>query len=136
MITSMITTATTVITGMVVIPALLGEVVGLGLMLTGAVAPSLWREVVGLVLMLTGAVGPSLWGEVVGLVLMLTGAVAVEVAHNVACHKMHRMSSFSLSSNFSLIPLNMSSLLICIMLVFKQAYKSHLAKPLSLKTLL
>ena len=64
MITIMNTTATTMITGM-------------------TVGSSLWGEVVGLVLMLTGAVAPSLWEEVVGLVLMLTGAVAVEVAHNV-----------------------------------------------------
>ena len=75
MITSMITTATTMITGMTVGPALWGEVVGLVLLLTGAGVPALWGDVVGLVLMLSGAVVPALWGDVVRLVLMLTGAV-------------------------------------------------------------
>ena len=61
MTTSMITTATTMITDVVVAPLLGGLVVGCMLLLTGTVvvmgvAPSLGRLVVGCVVLVTGAV--------------------------------------------------------------------------------
>ena len=83
MITSMITTATTVMAGMVAFsPAgcvVWGSVVGCVLLLTGQVALGLASVVSDM------AVPPSLWGSVVGCVLL-----------TVECHKQTECISASL----------------------------------------
>ena len=95
MITSMITTGTTMMAGMVD-----SSSVGCVLLLTGQVGLGLDSVVSGM------AVPPLLWGSVVGCVLLLTGQVGLGLASvvsvgcvllTVACHKTNRMC-FSVSA--------------------------------------
>ena len=78
MTTSMITTATTMMTDVVVVPSLEGLLVGCMLLLTGAVpvlviVPTVWR----------GEVVSTVWREVVvGGGMVSSGVDAVERKHN------------------------------------------------------
>ena len=79
MTTSMITTATTMMTGAVVAPSLGGLLVGCMLLLTGTVVVIVLSCLVGCMLHMTGTVvvsTPTVWGGVVS-----SGIDAVERKH-------------------------------------------------------